>query len=123
MRDVIEGQRAAGVDMKAYRITGGATRSTLWNQMQADVYGRPVETLAVSEVTALGAAIFAAVGAGLFKDVYEAVKHMVHPTGTFEPTAANTKVYDELYPIFAQTYQALKVKVYPGLTEFQSKAG
>lgn len=121
MRDVIEGQRAAGVDMKAYRITGGATRSAMWNQMQADVYGRPVQTLAVSEVTALGAAIFAAIGAGLYKDVYEATEAMVHPTGTYEPNPANTKIYDELYPIFAATYQALKTKVYPAITAFQHK--
>jgi len=121
MRDVIENQRAAGVNIEKYRITGGATRSPLWNQMQADVYGRPVETLAVTEVTALGAAIFAAVGSGLYKDVYEATKNMVHPVETYTPNTDNTAVYDELYNIFAKTYQALKGEAYPLITAFQAK--
>ena len=63
MRQVLEesGQKFASI-----RLLGGAARSELWNQMQADVYGCPVETIASQEASALGAAMIAACGAGLY---------------------------------------------------------
>ncbi len=64
IRDMFEQWTAAGLTVRSLRIGGGATRSTLWNQIQADVYGRPVETLRVSESTGLGAALLGGVGAG-----------------------------------------------------------
>jgi xylulokinase len=56
IRDMLQQWQAAGLEIDRLRIGGGATRSPLWNQIQADVYGRPVETLRVSESAALGAA-------------------------------------------------------------------
>ena len=57
IRDMFEQWGAAGLSVRSLRIGGGATRSPLWNQIQADVYGRPVETLRVGESTVLGAAL------------------------------------------------------------------
>ena len=68
VRDMMEGWFKAGVEITALRLGGGATKSPLWNQIQADVYGRPVETLKTSETAVLGAAILAGVGAGHFPE-------------------------------------------------------
>ena len=54
IRDMFEQWTSAGLSIRSLRIGGGATRSKLWNQIQADVYGRPVETLRVGESTVLG---------------------------------------------------------------------
>ena len=77
IRDMIEQWLRAGLEVRSLRIGGGATRSALWNQIQADVYGRPVETLRVGESTVLGAALLGGVGAGLFGSIAEGVAEMV----------------------------------------------
>ncbi|MCG6880553.1 MAG: xylulose kinase, partial [Deltaproteobacteria bacterium] len=46
-----------GKPFDSIRLSGGGAKSPLWNQIQADVYGRPVERLKVSECTTLGATI------------------------------------------------------------------
>ena len=48
------------------RAMGGATKSPLWCQMQADMYKLPVETLEVADAALVGAAIAAGVGVGIF---------------------------------------------------------
>jgi xylulokinase len=107
IRDMLEQWRGAGLDVDSLRIAGGATRSALWNQIQADVYGRPVETLRVSESTSLGAAILAGLGAGVFAALPEAVDAMVHVSDRIEPVAAHHRCYEELYRAYAQTYAGL----------------
>ena len=48
-------------------LTGGAAKGSLWPQIVADVLGRPVRVPVVKESTALGAAIYAGVGAGTLR--------------------------------------------------------
>lgn len=120
MRDMLESlQEAPFKEFEYYRVTGGAARSDLWNQIQADVYGKPVETVKVSEATALGAAMLATLGVGIYKDIHEAIEHMVHVDNRWEPIPENIKTYDELFGIFRETYQALKEKVFPAISKFQ----
>ncbi len=107
IRDMFEQWRAAGLDVDCLRIGGGATRSTLWNQIQADVYGRPVETLRVSESTSLGAALMGGLGAGVFASLEEGVVAMVHVADRIEPCAENHRRYDELYQAYVKAYEGL----------------
>ena len=51
---------------KALRVIGGASNNGFWNQMQADIYGMPVETITAKESAALGAAIVCAVSTGIY---------------------------------------------------------
>jgi xylulokinase len=107
IRDMLEQWRGAGLDVDCLRIAGGATRSALWNQIQADIYGRPVETLRVSESTSLGAAILGGLGAGVFASIGEAVGAMVRVADRIEPNAAHHRDYEELYRAYAQAYHGL----------------
>lgn len=107
MRDIIEAQRRAGVATEYIRLTGGGTKSRLWNQMQADIYKTPVQILQTSETGALGAALFAGVGAGIYKDCKEAVETAVRITETYEPNPAVYAAYDEAYERFVKAYMAL----------------
>ena len=107
VRDMLEGWFKAGVEISALRLGGGATKSALWNQIQADVYGRPVETLVTSETAVLGAAILAGVGAGLFKSVPEAVDQMVKVKDRVEPNMKHHAVYEEMYRAFVCAYEGL----------------
>jgi xylulokinase len=107
IRDMIERWLAQGMALHSLRIAGGATKSRLWNQIQADVYGRPVQTLRETESTALGAAILAGVGAGLFSSVSEGVEAMVHVHELIEPDPARHRVYTDLYGAYVKAYDGL----------------
>ena len=107
VRDMMDGWLKAGVDISVLRLGGGATKSAFWNQIQADVYGRPVQTLKVGESTVLGAALLGGVGAGLFSTIEEGVDSLVEVTGQVEPNMANHAVYEEMYQAYTKAYEGL----------------
>jgi len=107
IRDMLEQWHTAGIAIDCLRIGGGATRSRLWNQIQADVYGRPVETLQVSESTGLGAALMGGVGAGVFDSIDAGVAAMVRVADRIEPHPDNHRRYEQLYQAYTQTYEGL----------------
>ena len=109
LRMIVEAmEKVLGKPFESIRLSGGGAKSPLWNQIQADIYGRPVERLEVSECTTLGAAILGAAGAGVFGSVEEAVEAMVHPLEQVEPNPANHAVYDDMFEIFQDAFVALR---------------
>jgi len=109
LRMIVDAMEAVlGKPFDSIRLSGGGAKSPLWNQIQADVYGRPVERLRVSECTTLGATILGAAGAGVFGSVEEAVSHMVHPFGSIEPNMANHAIYEDVFGLFRDTFLALR---------------
>lgn len=123
-REILESFEALGLELKEVRITGGGTKSDLWNQMQADIYGKPVSKLGVGEATVLGAALLGGVGAGVFGSIEEGVEKMVTIESQYEPNAKNHAVYNELYEIYRNIYASLaKGDVYKQIAAFQSKHG
>jgi xylulokinase len=106
---------------KLLRVTGGGARSDLWNQIQADIYGSPIETVKVSEATALGAAMLGAVGVGIYKDIIEAADNMVQVDKRWEPIPENVAIYEELFEIFEDAFHALKKDTFPKIAKFQGK--
>ncbi|MDQ3429730.1 MAG: FGGY family carbohydrate kinase [Actinomycetota bacterium] len=123
-RDILQAFANMGVDIREVRISGGSTKSPVWSQIQADVYGRPTVALKEGECTVIGAAILGAVGAGVFSSVEEGCAEMVNRTATYEPDMETHAVYDELYEVFKGTYQALaEGGVYDKLAGFQSRHG
>jgi xylulokinase len=107
VRDMMDGWFKAGVDITVLRLGGGATKSPLWNQIQADVYGRPVQTLKVGESTVLGAALLGGVGAGVFNSIEEGVDTLVKVTGEVEPDMASHRIYEEMYEAYVKAYEGL----------------
>jgi len=75
-RDLIEAMRAdapeAFHEKVEMRIDGGMSRSTWFSQRLADLTGISVCRATYGETTALGAALFAGVGSGVYRDVEEA---------------------------------------------------
>jgi autoinducer-2 kinase len=87
-------------------LTGGAAKGTLWPQIVADTIGIPVRIPVVKESTALGAAIYAGVGGGLYDDAAATGQRLVQIERTFEPAAATTAAYEELYQQWRALYSA-----------------
>lgn len=53
--------------IRQLKVDGGAAKNNLLMQLQSDYLGRPVDRPVVFETTALGAALMAGLGAGVFK--------------------------------------------------------
>jgi len=103
-------------------LSGGGAKSPLWQQIQADVYGRPVKTYRVSECTTLGATILGAAGTGQFASIEEAVENMVNVTGELEPDPVRHEMYNDLYGVFSDTLFTLeKSGVYDRLEALKEK--
>lgn len=119
-KDILTSMRATGIKLDQVRIMGGATKSELWNQMQADMYNLPVETLKIAEAGVLGAAICGAVSIGLFSGIAEAARKLVKTDKRYEPNAQTVKVYEEIYEIYCAAYEALsKAQVFEKISEIQ----
>lgn len=88
--------------------SGGGSASPLWRQMQADIFGLPVYTMsAASEGGAYGAVMVAGVGAGVWKDLNEAISILKVETETL-PIAANRAAYEDAFARYSALYGALK---------------
>lgn len=107
IRDIVEAVHAARVEIETIRATGGATKSRLWNQMQADIYKRPVQVLKERDTGALGAALYAGVGVGVYGSYREAVATAVRVAEEYEPNAKVFDAYDDAYGRFLRCYEGL----------------
>ena len=93
---------------KVIRISGGASKSTTWVQMFADILNIPIEITDNDELGTLGASMAAAVGAGVYKDFREASEAMVRVSRIVEPRADKVQVYKEKFDKFSLYLKALK---------------
>lgn len=109
-------KEATGNEPAELIFAGGAAKSPLWSQIVADVTGKPVKVPVVKEATALGAAILAGVGVGLWSSVEEAVGQTVKWDATYQPNADNWPVYDALYKNWKAIYPAQLKLCDQGLT-------
>jgi xylulokinase len=108
MRDSLEIIEALGVPAREIRASGGGSRSPLWRQIQANVFGRMVVTINSEEGAAYGVALLAAVGAGAFKNIQEACAatiRVVRETAVQKPAK---QYYDRAFPIYQKLYRSLK---------------
>lgn len=108
MRDQVELMRAAGVKISQVRASGGGAASPFWRQLQADMYRANVVTINTQEGGALGVALLAAVGIGLYASVPEACNAAIQVATTLKPKAKTAAVYDRLYPKYRALYQNLR---------------
>lgn len=109
-------KEATGHEPDELIFAGGAAKSPLWSQIVADVTGKPVKVPVVKEATALGAAILAGVGVGLYADVEEAVERTVKWDRQFQPDSSVKPVYDALYANWKKLYPAQLALCDQGLT-------
>lgn len=98
----------SGLNFEGITAVGGGTRNEFWMQNKADVAGIPVATMMIEEATALGAAMLAGVGVGVYDNLEEAVKRVIKPGKTYEPNLNLTKVYTENFEIYKELYPALR---------------
>ena len=102
-------EKRSGIPITELRIAGGGSQSDAAMQLTADIFGLPAARAHVYESSALGAAIDAAVGLGLYPDFAAAVRAMTRPGRVFQPDPENRKVYDQLYRrVYTKMYARLQ---------------
>ena len=105
LRSCLDICRKSGLSITGMTALGGGSRSKPWLQMQADVFGIPLQRTVHHEQAAFGAAVMAAVGCGFYKNTEEACGFMVRfQDEMIEPNMGNHRIYEEYYEIYQEIY-------------------
>lgn len=108
LRDCVEVMREMQINVTDMMACGGGGSSPLWRQMLADLYACPVKTTQNKEGPALGVALLAAVGAGIYSTVPEACKAVIIPDKVQNPVEENSREYEKVYSVYKKLYPAMK---------------
>jgi xylulokinase len=108
LRDSLTLFRAIGVPIQSIRLGGGGARSSLWQQIQADIYGMPVELIDAEEGAAYGAALLAGVGTGNWPSVEAACETAVRVAKKVSPNPNVAAKMDRQYAEYQKLYPALR---------------
>jgi xylulokinase len=113
LRDIVDRLDALGLGRGEVRIVGGGARDNLWAMIKASVLGRPVRRVLTEEATAVGAAMVAGVGAGLFADFTAASVAVRLAPCAIEPDSEATKTYADAYRRYLAAFDAVESALAP----------
>jgi len=99
--------RELNCNIESMTICGGGAKSRLWKQMLADLYSCPVNTLQTDEGPALGAAILAGTGCGVFSSVEEGCGRIIRKKAVQEPDPSGYEAYAPYYRLYKKIYRDL----------------
>lgn len=108
LADCNELLKESGVNVTSMRLCGGGSRSPVWREILANLYGCPVKTLKQEEGPAFGAMILAGVGAGIFPSIQEACSRFIQEDQVTEVDPNQRRVYTQYHQLYRQFYEALK---------------
>jgi xylulokinase len=118
LKDCINIFNGMNLSIEEMLACGGGGSSPLWRQMLANVYGLNVHTTVSKEGPALGVALLAGVGTGLYSNLTEACSNVVKINSTQTPDLEAMNQYNKYYDIYTQLYPSLK-KSYKDLASIQ----
>ena len=110
LRDSFEIMREMNLPIRQVRASGGGARSPLWRQIQADVTGFTHVTVDVDEGPALGVALLAGVGVGVYPSVEEACGAVIRLDKESAPCTVNHAAYDRFYSVYRTLYPSLRTQ-------------
>lgn len=105
--------KAAGAEVSSLKATGGSSNSLLWTQIKSDISNLPIEVPLADASCALGAAILAGVGCGIYEDYPEAIQRTIRFTRHHEPDPDTVPVYSRNYKKYLEIYQHLEPMMQP----------
>jgi xylulokinase len=108
LRDSLEIFRELKIPVEQIRASGGGSRSPLWRQIQADIYGKEIVTLEESEGSAFGAALLSGVGGKVYGSVEESAEAAIHVREHVAPDPGRAAVYEHFYQVYRHLYPATR---------------
>lgn len=106
LRDCLEVLKEMDIPLSDMVAVGGGGTSALWREMLCGTFNLPVKTIEAGEGPALGVAILAGVGTGIYPSVEDACRKLIKFTDPHKPQ--NVEEYEKYYRIFASIYPQLK---------------
>lgn len=100
--------KSIGVEAEEIRAMGGAANSELWTQIKSDIIGKEIKVPSSDTATAMGAAILAGVGVGVYKDFNDAIERLIKIKRDHSPNIKNHNTYKKNYKIYLELYENLK---------------
>ncbi len=104
MLDAIAG---IGTRIEDVVLAGGGARNSYWNQIHADILGRPVKTLRISDAAMVGAAMCAAFALGHYPDWRSLAAGFVEIGDVIEPRPAQRDIYERQFQTFKDMFLLL----------------
>ncbi len=112
LRHSLECFKSLGLPIEEVRMGEGGSRSVLWRQILADVFGRDLRLIETEDLSAVGAGLLASVGGQLFPDFKTACEAVIKlgETVCCDPDRvafyeAKYRRYCRLYPILKEWYE------------------
>ncbi|RKX96745.1 MAG: hypothetical protein DRZ90_08470 [Spirochaetes bacterium] len=106
--EVIQDVSKEGITFNEFTATGGGGKSVPWLQIHADVFGVPFKQPEITEGSALGAALLAGLGTGVWDNAEDAVKGFVKIKQVIEPDMKKHRQYQDLSERYRKIYQGVR---------------
>jgi FGGY-family pentulose kinase len=103
-RHIIEEMDRHGYAIRRIHACGGGTKNALWLQEHADVTGCDIYVARDTEAVLLGSAVLAAVAAGAYPSVLDAMRAMSPRAEVIRPNAARWAFHEAKYKVFKRMY-------------------
>lgn len=98
-----------GCEIHQITMMGGASKSPLWCQMIASITNTPISRLNQADICAVGAAMIAACGLGLYDNYEQAAEQMVHTEHIYEPDAEERAFYQEKFEVYDKFWNFMQM--------------
>lgn len=102
-------ERVTETEYKGFLSVGGGSKSEIWARIKADITGKTIVILDISEAAVIGAALLAGVGTGVFKDIQDAADKVERKVSSvIAPSHANDEIYNKRYQTYIELYPRIK---------------
>lgn len=99
---VLEIMDKVNCNIKSINLTGGGSKSRIWNQIRADIYQKPVYTINTTECGIVGATLLAALGAGIYENEASAIKKCIRIKEKYNPNPKLKERYNYLFEVYKE---------------------
>lgn len=107
IRWMLDAITETGVPIEEIRLAGGGSKNALWNQIHADVLGRPIRTVRNPDAALVGAAMCAAVALGHHSDFHSASRSFVELGPMIRPKKTNREIYRRVFSRYKKSFRHL----------------
>jgi len=107
IRWMLDAIAQTGVPVEEIRLAGGGSKNPVWNQIHADILGRPIRTVKNPDAALVGGAMCAAVALRAFSDFQQASAAFVKLGPTIAPQSQDQELYAKTYERFVRVFTLL----------------
>jgi len=108
LRQTLELSMTLTHDVQRLIIAGGGASSEVWKQIQADVFGMPLQQTLQAEQTCIGAAILAGVASGDYTSIEDGVQANARYGDVVQPKSEQQRLYNGYFDQFVSLFPRLK---------------